>query len=435
MLRKRLMATILATVLAVCGALAACGEEGKRVLTGDERFDEYIPLLDGKRVALFSNHTGIVGDETSLTDEPDIDRLFGLDAQGNEITYGEHVLDALIVRNVDVVAVFSPEHGFRGTQDAGASVDNSVDEKTGIPILSLYGPDTHYPAQEDMDRFDTLLVDIQDVGLRYYTYYLSLYYLMEACAADNKEVIILDRPNPNGFYVDGPILQDAYRSGVGQLPLPIVYGMTLGELSQMINGEGWLSTGKESCDLTVIPCGNYTHQTKTSLIRNPSPNLKNMRAVYLYASTCFFENTQMSVGRGTWFPFEVYGGPCLEGNPQFPFTFTPVSMSGALEPPFMDQQCYGEDLRNIPLEEIWGKGVNPAYLIKAYQAYMKTGWEEPFWGTADEKGQYWIDKLSGSADLRLMIEAGKSAEEIKDSWAEDVRMFMEQRRPYLLYAE
>lgn len=325
----------------------------RNVILGDEQLDVYLPLLEGKRVALFSNHTGIVGDKTSSAGEWSVDTHFGLDADGNELIYGEHILDVLVAEGVNVVAVFSPEHGFRGTEDAGETIDDSVDEKTGVPLLSLYeDEDTHSPAQEDMDKFDILLVDMQDVGLRYYTYYLSMYYLMDACARDGKEFIILDRPNPNGFYVDGPILKEEYKSNVGQLPIPVVHGMTWGELAQMINGEGWLSSGKDACDLTVIPCQNYTHQTKTALIRNPSPNIKNMRAVYLYASTCFFENTQMSVGRGTEFPFEAYGSPYVKGLEGFDFVFAPVSMSGALEPPFMNQECYGVDLRNVPIEEI-----------------------------------------------------------------------------------
>lgn len=410
--------------------------EANDVILGNEQFDEYIPLLEGKRVALFSNHTGIVGDETSAVAQPDADTHFGLDGSGNEITYGQHILDALIENKANVVAVFSPEHGFRGDADAGANVDNSVDEKTGVPILSLYKDEnTKSPAQEDMDKFDVLIVDMQDVGLRYYTYYLSMYYLMDACAKDGKEVIILDRPNPNGFYVDGPILQDNYRSGVGFLPIPIVYGMTWGELAQMINGEGWLSAGKDACKLTVVPCKNYTHATKTSLIRNPSPNIKDMRAVYLYSSTCFFENTQVSVGRGTEFPFEAYGSPYLKDNTSFDFTFTPESMPGALEPPFMGETCYGVDLRNVPIGDIWSEGVNPEYLVQMYNAYKETGEKEDFWGTPDDKGVYWIDKLSGSDGLRKMIEAGETAEQIKESWQDDIQKFKEQRKPYLIYPE
>lgn len=375
---------------------------------GDEQFDVYIPLLEDKRVALFSNHTGIVGDK---------DR---------------HILDALIEHDVNVTAIFSPEHGFRGTEDAGEAVNDAIDEKTGVPILSLYSKDTHYPSPESMDTFDTLVVDMQDVGLRYYTYYISMYYLMDACAAEGKEVIILDRPNPNGFYVDGPILQDKYRSGVGVLPIPIVYGMTWGELAQMINGEGWLNAGKDACNLTVIPCLNYTHDMKTTLICNPSPNLKDMRAVYLYASTCFFENTYVSVGRGTDKPFVIYGSPYLPQETN-PYTFTPQDMDGAGNPPFEGEICYGKDLSDIPLEEIWAAGINLNYLIDAYNDFHEANPDMDFFDNEPNGAKYWIDYLSGSDDLRKQIIAGKSADEIKASWQDDIETFKAQREPYLLY--
>ena len=402
---------------------------GAEVVIGNEQFSEYVPLLEGKRIALFSNHSGIVGDRFSSDSVPDVDTPFA------SLSSGQHILDALLERNVNVAAIFCPEHGFRGTEDAGARVDHSVDEKTGIPILSLYAKGTRSPAGEDMAKFDVLVVDMQDVGLRYYTYYISLYYLMDACAKHGKEVIILDRPNPNGFYVDGGMLREGYESGVGRLPLPVVHGMTWGELAGMINGEGWLSSGRNSCKLRVIPCRNYTHRTKYSLIRNPSPNIKSMRAVYLYASTCFFENTKISVGRGTNFPFEIYGSPYLKGLEGFGFTFTPHSMQGATEPPFMDETCYGVDLRGVPIEEIWEAGVNPEHLINAYHAYMRTSHKESFWGSPNKNGRYWVDLLSGSDELRKMIEAGKTAEEIKASWQEDIEAFKVRRKPYLLYEE
>lgn len=415
-------------------------EAEQDVILGDEQFDEYIPLLSGKRVAIYSNHTGVVGNETSLdgkaVDESSEDSTlikFGKDVAGNDITYGTHIVDALIEKDVNVTAIFSPEHGFRGTEDAGAAVDNSVDEKTGVPILSLYTEDSHYPATEDMETFDTLVVDMQDVGLRYYTYYITLYYLMDACAEADKEVVILDRPNPNGFYVDGPILQDKYKSNVGQLPIPIVYGMTWGELAQMINGEGWLNAGKDACKLVVVPCKNYTHDTITSLIRNPSPNIKDMRAVYLYASTCFFENTLVSVGRGTEYPFEIYGSPYLKSVEGYDFTFTPVSMEGALEPPYMNEECYGVDIRNVPIEDIWNAGINLNYLIDSYNALKKAAPDECFWGQERAPGIYWIDYLSGSDELRKMIEEGKTAEEIKAEWQDDIEEFKKQRQPYLIY--
>ena len=435
-------------------SLAGCGgssnkktisTNSERIMLGNEQFDLYIPMLNGKRVALYSNHTGIVGDKIFQEDgsqaditngNSEIDKSliqFGTDSEGNEIIYGEHILDALIERNVNVTAIFCPEHGFRGTEDAGATIDNSVDEKTGVPILSLYANNTHSPSSEDMGKFDTLVIDMQDVGLRYYTYYITMYYLMDACAAANKEVIILDRPNPNGFYVDGGILQDSYKSGVGQLPIPIVYGMTWGELAQMINGEGWLESGKNSCNLIIIPCKNYSHDKKSYLIRKPSPNIKDMRAVYLYASTCFFENTLISVGRGTEFPFEVYGSPYLENVEGFSFSFTPRSIEGAQNPPFENETCYGEDLRDIPIENILSEGINLDYLVRAYRAVKTKLPDESFWGTPDKNGIYWIDKLSGSDELRKMIDNGKTAQEIKASWENDIEFFKKQREPYLIY--
>ena len=382
--------------------------EPEPLTLGDEQFSAYIPLLEGKRIALFSNQTGIVGDKD------------------------QHILDALIERDVNVTAIISPEHGFRGTEDAGEAVNDSIDEKTGVPILSLYSSDTHYPAKEDMDTFDTLVVDMQDVGLRYYTYYISMYYLMDACASAGKGVIILDRPNPNGFYVDGPILQDEYKSGVGQLPIPIVYGMTWGELAQMINGEGWLNAGKGACDLTVIPCLNYTHDMKTTLARRPSPNLKDMRAVYLYASTCFFENTYVSVGRGTDTPFEIYGSPYLpqESNP---YTFTPQDMDGAENPPFEGEVCYGKDLTDIPLEDIWAAGIDLNYIIDAYNDFHEANPDLDFFDSPTNGVKNWIDYLSGSDDLRKQIIAGHSAEEIKASWQSGIEAFKARRQPYMLY--
>ena len=409
----------------------------QRVILGDEQFEAYVPLLQGKRVALFSNHTGIVGNRTSVSGQSDYEGAdlvpLGLDRDGNEIAYGQHILDALIENGVQVTAIFSPEHGFRGTADAGASVDDTVDEQTGVPILSLYHDNTYYPSQESMDAFDTLVVDMQDVGLRYYTYYISMYYLMDACASNGKEVMILDRPNPNGFYVDGPLLKDGYQSGVGQLPIPIVYGMTWGELAQMINGEGWLKAGKDTCKLTVIPCKNYSHDRKTNLIRKPSPNIKDMRAVYLYASTCFFENTFVSVGRGTEMPFEIYGSPYLNAE-EYPDSFTPQSMEGAAYPPFEGEECNGRSLREIPLEEIWANGINLDYLIEAYRDFTREHPDLDFFGNPKTTtGGYWIDLLSGSDALRTQIVAGKSAEEIKASWQDDINAFLEQRKPYLLY--
>ena len=451
------------------------------IILGDERADIYLPMLDGKRVALFTNQTGIVGNQIetdtdseaelaredenadtgstdagsihvvedagtdSLEDKEDTgtDSLtvgedlipFGQTMDGSSVEYGEHIVDALVRQEVDLTVIFVPEHGLRGKDDAGAQVLDSVDEKTGVPAISLFGSGSAYPSSGDMDRFDTLVIDIQDVGLRYYTYYITMYYLMDACAAAGKEVIILDRPNPNGFYVDGPILQDEFVSGVGILPIPVVHGMTLGELAQMFNGEGWLSGGKDACLLTVVPCENYTHQTKSSLVINPSPNLKDMRAVYLYASTCYFENTAFSIGRGTEFPFEIYGSPYITDNDEFDFSFTPVSMEGASSPDFEGQECYGKDLRGIPLRQIWDEKINLEYVIDAYHALQEQNPGISFFGQPDGSGHYWIDILFGTDRVRRMIEEGDGPREIEQSWQTEVEAFKEQRRPYLLYDE
>lgn len=448
------------------------------VVYGDERADLYLPLLEGKRTAVFSNQTGIVGNaiieedpaesaaedlpmDTGINAESESDKgedmeggddrgdsraaadsaqaeglvPFGQNADGTPMEYGEHILDALIRQGVDVTVAFSPEHGFRGTEDAGAQVESCVDEKTGVPVVSLYGSGSMYPSEADLDRFDTLVVDIQDVGLRFYTYYISMYYLMDACAGAGKEVVILDRPNPNGFYVDGPILQDGFYSGVGMLPIPVVHGMTLGELAQMINGEGWLPAGKDACSLTVVPCDHYRHDILTGLVTRPSPNLKDMRAVYLYPSTCLFEKTACSVGRGTAHPFEIFGSPWLQGTEGYDFTFTPEDMEGAHSPAFQGQTCYGKDLREIPLAQILDEHFNLDYVIDTRNIMKIQNPGISFFGSPDGDGHYWIDYLCGTDRIRLMIEEGRSAEEISASWQEDVEAFKAQRRPYLLYEE
>ncbi|MCQ2147306.1 MAG: DUF1343 domain-containing protein [Bacteroidales bacterium] len=418
--------------VAVLAAATACSKEGTRVILGDEQLSEYLPLLEGKKVAIFSNQTGIVGDKVegvkvlpgiAVNDEQSM-VPFGTPAvEGGEVVLGPHLLDVLIEKKVNVTAIFSPEHGFRGTADAGEHVSSSVDEKTGVPILSLYESGSNLPSAESMSKFDVLVVDIQDVGLRYYTYYVTMYRLMEACLKYDKKMVILDRPNPNGFYVDGPILDMSLKSGVGALPIAMVHGMTLGELAMMINGEGWLSDGAK-CDVSVITCKNYTHQTRYSLLLAPSPNLKDMKAVYLYASTCFFEGTIISLGRGTSFPFEAYGHPDMTG---YEFSFTPKSIDGAKNPPLLEQLCNGVDLRKKPLEEILSEHTNLEYIVDAY-TNLNVG--DSFFGKNN-----FFELLIGQRYVREMIESGKSASEIKATWSDDVEKFKKQRKPYLLYAE
>ena len=365
------------------------------VKAGAELTGAYLPLIRGKRVAVMTNQTGRVGDE--------------------------HLVDLLIRNKVDLVGIFSPEHGFRGTADAGEHVASSVDEKTGVPVWSLYGGGGGKPSADKMRTFDVLLFDLQDVGLRFYTYYASMARLMDACAEHNKKMIVLDRPNPNGFYVDGPILDMKHKSGVGWLPIPVVHGMTLGELALMINGEKWLPQGR-ICDVTVIPCENYTHQTKYELPVAPSPNLPNTQSIYLYPSTCLFEGTVMSLGRGTSFPFQAYGHPNFKGSD---FSFTPRSVPGAKNPPLLNRKCYGVDLRNVSYEQIWEYGFDLSYVIDAYKN-LKMG---------DKFFTNFFEKLVGVDYIRQDIIAGKSAREIKEKWFCDVLRFKQQRRPYLLYDE
>ena len=429
----RLVALCLGATL----CLLSCAEPVDRVVLGDERFEEYVPGLKGKRVAVFSNHTGIVGNVVKgskladalarnggeVTPEAVDIHFVEPSVPGGTIEYGPHLVDVLLEKGVDVRAIFSPEHGFRGTADAGEHVSGSVDEKTGVEILSLYDKGLRSPGKESMDKFDILLVDIQEVGLRYYTYYVSMHHLMEACARYGKKVIVLDRPNPNGFYVDGPVLDMKYRSGVGWLPITTVHGMTLGELALMINGEGWMEDGLK-CDLEVVPCLNYTHRTKAPLIVPPSPNLKDMRAVYLYASTCYFEGTVVSLGRGTEYPFEIFGHPDMS---DVPFSFTPRSVPGAKNPQFLDHECHGYDLREKPVETIWNEGINLEYVVTAYDK-LDIGSE--FFGKRN-----FFDLLAGVGWFKEMILAGSKAEDIKARWKDDVEAFKVKRRPYLLYDE
>ena len=388
------MKKILLIVILTCITFY-CQANQNRVIVGAEQTNVYLPLLKNKRIAIFSNHTGMIGNR--------------------------HLLDVLLENKINVVAIFSPEHGFRGNADAGEHVSSSVDSKTGVPILSLYDGKLGRPSEESMRKFDLLIVDIQDVGLRFYTYYASMVRLMDACAEYNCKMLILDRPNPNGHYVDGPILDMKYKSSVGWLPIPIVHGMTLGELALMVNGERWLPASR-ICDITVIKCKNYTHQTMYELPIPPSPNLPNMKAVYLYPSPCYFEATPVSLGRGTQLPFQIYGHPNMLG---YDYTFTPQSIPGAKNPPQLNRICHGVNLSELSNEEIWKKGVDLSYLIDAYRNLnMDDYFFRPF-----------FELLTGRDYVRKMIKQGKNADEIKAMWKEDVEKFKIQRKPYLIYEE
>ena len=369
--------------------------QDKRIIPGDEQTQAYFPLLKNKRVAIFSNHTGIIG--------------------------SHHLLDVLVENGFNVTAIFSPEHGFRGKADAGEQVSSTRDAKTGVPILSLYDGKSRKPSAASMQKFDILVVDIQDVGLRFYTYYISMCRLMDACAEHQREVLVLDRPNPNGHYVDGPLLDMKYKSGVGWLPIPVVHGMTLGELARMVNGEGWLP-GKRTCRLTVVPCLNYTHQTPYELPVAPSPNLPNMKAIYLYPSLCLFEGTPVSLGRGTALPFQIYGHPQMKG---YGYQFTPRSVPGAKNPLLLNQLCHGVNLSMLSMETLRAKGLDLSYVIDAYRnLQMGDRFFKPF-----------FNLLMGTDTVKQLIMAGKSADEIKATWQNDIKQFKEQRKPYLLYQE
>ena len=449
----------------------------KAVVLGDEREDIYLPIMKGRRVAVFSNHSGIVGDrsegllypagrigdfvsgsivpaavvssaaggsaslsssvagdsalalEASSLSEASLLTPFGTPApDADSVIYGPHILDLLLSRGVNVTAIFSPEHGFRGDADAGQSVSSSVDAATGVPILSLYSKGDHIPSAEDMSKFDLLVVDIQDVGLRYYTYYITMHHLMEACAIYGKTMLILDRPNPNGFYVDGPVLDLRFKSGIGWLPIPTVHGMTLGELALLIQGEGWLDCQGKSLDLQVVPCLNYRHSTLYRLLRAPSPNLKDMKSIYLYSSTCCFEGTVFTAGRGTDWPFTIYGCPDASPDPSWPvFRFTPRSMPGALKPRYQGQECLGRNLRDLPFEDILRQGIDLRFVEDAFRS---VGSSPDFFQPNNA-----FEKRVGVDWIARMLLDGFSSADIEARWQPDIEAFKDLRRPYLLYPE
>lgn len=391
-LLRRFMAAII-IMLTAGMALPSRAE----VTLGNERPDLYMPLLSGKRVGLLSNHTGI-------------DHA------------GVHTADKLKDAGVDLRLLFSPEHGFRGTADAGEKVTGGRDLATGLPVVSLYGS-KGVDLDAMMDSLDVVAVDIQDVGLRFYTYYITMLRLMNAAAKAGKEVVILDRPNPNGMSVDGPVLDMTLQSGVGKLPVPVLHGMTLGELALMINGEGWLDNGRK-VSVHVVPVDGYRHSDRFQLLNMPSPNLKSMHAIYLYPATCLFEGTPMSLGRGTEHPFEVYGHPLMRaGN----YRFTPRGMAGAKHPPLEGKLCRGRDLRNVTDSAAIAGGVNLEYVIDAYRnmpAAQQAKFFTPF-----------FDKLIGSREVARQIRAGKSASAIRASWGPALDTFRTRRAPYLLYPD
>ena len=390
---RALLCSLLLSLLFCCGEPPATPVAAEQFQTGAEQLERYLPLLQGKKVALLVNPTSTVGQS--------------------------HLVDVLLKHQVELVKIFAPEHGFRGDHDAGATVDSSVDSKTGLPLISLYGANKK-PSAAQLADVDILLFDIQDVGVRYYTYISSLHYLMEAAASQQIPLVVLDRPNPNGGYIDGPVLQTEFRSFVGMHPIPLLHGMTVGELAQMIKGEGWIAKA-EQLQLTVIPMANYQHTMAYDLPVKPSPNLPNAQAIALYPSLGFFEATPLSVGRGTDFPFQVIG---YDKFALADFSFTPVSTPGAaLSPPLMDTLLHGQDLRQVP-----AKGLNLSYLLSWYQLFQQH--QTRFFSSPG-----FMDKLAGTDKLRLQIEQGLTEQQIRQSWQADLQQFRQQRQPYMLYPD
>lgn len=369
-------------------------KEDKTIISGADQTTEYLPLLKGKSVGVVANQTSVI---------------FKGDAY-------IHLVDSLLALNIKVTKVFAPEHGFRGIADAGEHINDAVDAETGLPIISLYG-DNRKPSHEHMDGIDVMVFDIQDVGVRFYTYLSTLHYIMEVCAELNIPVIILDRPNPNGHYIDGPLLEEDVKSFVGMHPVPIVYGMTIGEYGNMINGEKWLDKGIQ-CNLTVVPLKHYTYDSEYDLPIKPSPNLPNSKSINLYPSVCFFEGTNVSCGRGTEMQFQIFGSPFLPKE-SFDFSFTPQPNFGAKTPKHQGKLCYGRDLRNVnKLDE-----VKLDWLIEAYKMSSD---KQTFFNNS-------FQKLAGTKKLQEQIKNGVSIEDIKNSWRPGLESFSKVREKYLLY--
>lgn len=403
---------LISALLFAC--ISACGQSNtaqynikssSKIIPAAERLDIILPLLKSKRVAVFANHTSMVG--------------------------ATHLVDTLLTLGVNIKKIFAPEHGFRGTADAGERVTNSKDPQTGITILSLYGK-KRKPSGDDLADIDVIVFDIQDVGVRFYTYISSLEDLAESAIEFNKPLIVLDRPNPNGFYIDGPVLKTGFRSYLGMQKIPVVYGMTIGEYAKMLVGENWIKvpgTGKSAGDLrlTVIPCANYDHKSKYELPVKPSPNLPDMASIYLYPSTCFFEGTALSEGRGTSRPFQLFGHPALPDSLK---SFTPRSIEGAKNPKLVNQLCYGWDLGGS-IEEV----------LKETGGKLQLKWLKEAYRLFPQKDKFFINDgrtfntLAGTDELQQQIKKGLSEATIRKSWIPDLEKFKLIRKKYLLYKD
>lgn len=372
------------------------------IITGAERIDKYLPLLKDKRVAIMANQTTVIN--------------------------RSHLVDSLLLRDVNIVKIFGPEHGFRGNASAGIEINNETDKVTGIQIISLYGKKKK-PSKEDLSNVDIVIYDLQDVGCRFHTNINALVKLMEACSESKIKLIILDRPNPNGYLIDGPVLDMKYKSGIGMFPIPMSHGLTVGEFAMMANGEGWLQNGIQ-CEITIIPVANYNHDMPYKLPINPSPNLNTQQSILLYPSTCMFEGTYLNHGRGTPFPFTILGSPELKGK--YKFSFTPEGIKGMAENPiFKGMICYGIDLRNFNVEEMRKKKrINLSWIIELYKAHPD---KKKFFDSSLSNQMGVIETLIGSGLFREQIISGTSENEIRQSWEPELSQYKLMRLKYLLY--
>ncbi len=387
---------LLCLLFSTCSYSQDTSNENEKIITGSEQLNEYLPFIESKNIGIVSNHTSLVNET--------------------------HLVDTLLSHNIQIQKIFSPEHGFRGEVEAGELIDNQIDNISKLPVISLYGSHKK-PAKTDLEGIDIIVFDMQDVGVRFYTYISTMHYVMEACAENGIPILVLDRPNPNGWYIDGPILDTNFRSFVGMHPVPLVHGMTIGEFAQMINGEGWLNNNVK-CDLRVVTCKNYTHDSTYLLPVKPSPNLPNQTSIYLYPSLGFFEGTVVSIGRGTDFPFQVFGSPNF---PQTEFFFTPESRLGmSANPPSLGERCNGLDLRDYTVDYFYNrKSINLDWLIYAYQLYPRK----------NEFFNSYFNLLAGNEILKRQIIEGQDSETIRETWKNDISEFKRVRKKYLLYTD
>jgi uncharacterized protein YbbC (DUF1343 family) len=378
--------------------------ENAGIVTGADQTEKYVSYLKGKRVGVLANPTTIIGKK--------------------------HLVDSLQSLGINIVKVFGPEHGFRGAASAGAKVKDETDSATGIPIISLYGP-KRKPSKADLADVDLMIFDVQDVGCRFYTYINVLAHIMEACAENNKELLILDRPNPNGYFIDGPVLDMSLKSGIGMFPIPITHGMTVGELAKMYNGEGWLP-GKLQCKIKIIPVADYDHSMEYVLPVKPSPNLNTQQSIMLYPSTCLFEGIALNHGRGTYYPFTIVGSPEMKGK--YDFSFTPVSIKGMSETPLhMNKVCYGLDLRNYDINILRKKKqINLQWMLELYKAFPD---KERFFDYKQNNQINDIARLVGTHEFKKQVMSGMSEAGIRKSWEPGLSKYKETRKKYLIYKD